>query len=250
MNFKSKASIIKQKIMKELIKITDINGRKVVSARELHTFLEVETPPRLWFPRMLEYGFESGIDFEEVQISTPSGQTANDLALTLDTAKEIAMIQRTDKGKEARKYFLECEKVARKEVGFIGVPKSFKEALYLAAQQQEIIEQQQALIAESAPKAEFYDQVTGSKDCIDMAEVAKVCNLGIGRNRLFQFLRDEKILQQSNQPYQSEIDSGHMRMVESKYTKPDGSVCINLKTVVMQKGVDFIIKRWNKRQTH
>jgi len=64
--------------MKELIKITDINGRKVVSARELHTFLEVETPPRLWFPRMLEYGFESGIDFEEVQISTPSGQTAND----------------------------------------------------------------------------------------------------------------------------------------------------------------------------
>jgi len=178
MNFKSKASIIKQKIMKELIKITDINGRKVVSARELHTFLEVETPPRLWFPRMLEYGFESGIDFEEVQISTPSGQTANDLALTLDTAKEIAMIQSIDKGKEA-----------------------------------------------------------------------KVCNLGIGRNRLFQFLRDEKILQQNNSPYQSEIDSGHMRMVESKYTKPDGSVCINLKTVVMQKGVDFIIKRWNKRQT-
>ena len=79
-----------------------------------------------------------------------------------------------------------------------------------------------------------------------MAEVAKVCNLGIGRNRLFQFLRDEKILQQSNQPYQSSIDSGYMRMVESKYTKPDGTVCINLKTVVMQKGVDFIIKRWNK----
>jgi len=234
--------------MNELIKINNnVNGEPIVSARNLHEYLGATERFGAWFDRQKGYGFVESVDYQGCKVfNTLANQEVIDFALTLNTAKEISMLQRTEKGKEARLYFLECEKVAKKEVGFIGVPKSFKEALYLAAQQQEIIEQQQALIAESAPKAEFYDQVTGSKDCIDMAEVAKVCNLGIGRNRLFQFLRDEKILQQSNQPYQSSIDSGYMRMVESKYTKPDGTVCINLKTVVMQKGVDFIIKRWNK----
>jgi len=173
-----------------------------------------------------------------------NGNETRDFAISIDFAKRISMMAKTQKGHEARTYFIGCESKAIESK--FNIPQTFKEALLLAVHQQEIIEQQQALIAESAPKAEFYDQVTGSKDCIDMAEVAKVCNLGVGRNKMFQFLRDEKILQHNNSPYQTQIDQGHMRMVESKYTKPDGSVCINLKTVVMQKGVDFIIKRWNK----
>lgn len=94
------------------------------------------------------------------------------------------------------------------------------------------------------PKAEFFDQVTGSKDCYDMIDVAKVCNLGIGRNTLFLFLRENKILRENNTPYQQYIDSGYFRVIESKYNKPDGSININLKTVVYQKGIDFIIKRY------
>lgn len=94
------------------------------------------------------------------------------------------------------------------------------------------------------PKAEFFDQVTGSENCFDMADVAKVCNLGIGRNTLFQFLRDNKILRENNTPYQNYVDSGYFRVIESKYSKPDGSININLKTVVYQKGIDFIIKRF------
>lgn len=99
-------------------------------------------------------------------------------------------------------------------------------------------------IEEDKPKVVFFNQVTGSETCFDMADVAKVCDLGIGRNTLFQFLRENKILRDNNTPYQQFIDSGYFRVIESKFNKPDGSVNINLKTVVYQKGIDFIIKRF------
>jgi anti-repressor protein len=126
----------------------------------------------------------------------------------------------------------------------VRVPKTFREALLLAAEQQDVIEKQSLQIDTMKPKAEFFDQVTGSENCFDMADVAKVCNLGVGRNTLFQFLREVKILRENNTPYQSYIDSGYFRVIESKYSKPDGSVNINLKTVVYQKGINFIIKRY------
>ncbi len=95
----------------------------------------------------------------------------------------------------------------------------------------------------AAPKVEFYDQVTGSSDTVDMAKVAKVLNVkGIGRNKLFQILRDKSVLQKDNSPYQNYIDRGYFRVIESKYNKPDGSVHISLKTVVYQKGLDYIRK--------
>ena len=111
----------------------------------------------------------------------------------------------------------------------------------IAAQQ--VIEAAHKQIAELKPKAEFYDDVTGSSDTISMAEVAKVLNIkGLGRNKLFQILRDKSILQRDNTPYQNYVDRGYFRLIESKYTKPDGSTHINLKTVVYQKGLDFIRK--------
>ena len=126
------------------------------------------------------------------------------------------------------------------------VPKTFREALLLAAEQQEVIEKQAVQIEVMKPKEQFFDQVTGSSTAFDMADVAKVCNLGVGRNTLFQFLREQKILRDNNTPYQQYIDCGYFRVIESKYNKPDGSVHISLKTVVYQKGVDFIIKKFNK----
>lgn len=122
------------------------------------------------------------------------------------------------------------------------VPTTFAEALRLAAEQQEKIEEQQKLIEVQTPKAEFYDEVVDSKDAIDMQAVSKVINMGIGRNKLFEFLRNNKVLMQNNQPYQYYIDLGWFRVIESKYTKPSGDICINLKTVVFQKGVDGIRK--------
>ena len=97
--------------MQELIKVaTNAEGKKVVSARELHQFLEVKTEFKDWMPRMLEYGFEEGKDFSSFLSESTGGRPSKEFALTLDTAKEVSMIQRSDKGREARLYFIECEK--------------------------------------------------------------------------------------------------------------------------------------------
>jgi len=97
--------------MKALINITEQQGKQVVSARELYEFLEISTPFRKWIERMFEYGFEEGVDFQRADIFV-RGNEAKDYALSIDCAKEISMIQRNDKGKEARKYFIEVENKA------------------------------------------------------------------------------------------------------------------------------------------
>ena len=109
--------------MNEIIKITkDDNENSVVSGRDLHEFLEVKTPYRVWFPRMVEYGFAENVDFavmyKNVHDDTAFGgrRVITDHALTLDMAKEISMIQRTEKGKQARQYFIEVEKEYKKQI--------------------------------------------------------------------------------------------------------------------------------------
>ena len=76
-----------------------------------------------------------------------------------------------------------------------------------------------------------------------MGHVAKVLGIrGIGRNKLFSILREKKVLDRNNIPYQSYVDRGYFRVLEQKYTVPSGEVKINIKTMVFQKGVDFIRK--------
>jgi anti-repressor protein len=228
--------------MNELIKIRESYGKKVVSGRELHHFLEIETPFHKWMPRMLEYGFIENTDW--TKLSTDNVAFNYDIALLVDCAKEISMIQRTERGKIARQYFIECEKQLQQQ---FAIPKTFSEALMLAAKQAETIELQQKQIELAAPKVEFFDAVTDSTDAIDIGSAAKVLNLGIGRNKLFEFLRKKEILMNNNQPYQSHIDNGHFRTIEQKWQKPDGSTCINIKTVVYQKGLNYIRKLYTAK---
>ena len=100
----------------ELIKIIEREGRQLVSGRELHEFLEIKTKYKDWFPRMVEYGFEEEIDFIMVAQKRATNNLKNpvttviDHAISIDMAKEISMIQRTEKGKIARQYFINCEK--------------------------------------------------------------------------------------------------------------------------------------------
>lgn len=122
-------------------------------------------------------------------------------------------------------------------------PTTLKEALILALQQQERIEQLEQQRELDKPKVEFYDDVTESTDTIDMKTVAKILNIkGIGRNKLFEILRNKKVLMWNNQPYQKYIYAGWFRQVETKITLPDGTIKINIKTVVFQKGLDGIRK--------
>jgi phage antirepressor YoqD-like protein len=109
--------------------------------------------------------------------------------------------------------------------------------------QQEIISDLQSQLADAQPKIAFHDAVTGSKDTIDIGEAAKVLAVkGFGRNNLFERLRNEGILMQNNQPYQKYIDAGYFRTIESSFTAPDGTTHVNIKTVVYQKGLDYISK--------
>ena len=103
-------------------------------------------------------------------------------------------------------------------------------------------EKQKALaqVTEMKPKAEFYDDVTGSTDTIDIGSVAKVLNIpNTGRNKLFSFLREKKVLNKRNEPYQEYVDKGYFRQIETSW-EHNGTTHINLKTVVFQKGVDYI----------
>lgn len=108
--------------MNEIIKITkDENGNSVVSGRDLHEFLEVNTQYTKWFNRMAEYGFTENVDFAVIVKNVYDEKVfggvrkITDHAMTLDMAKEISMIQRTDKGKQARQYFIEVEKAFKEQ---------------------------------------------------------------------------------------------------------------------------------------
>lgn len=97
--------------MTQLIKITETNGKKLVSARELHLFLEIKERFSLWFDRAVEYGFDPLDDYTPyVYLHPQNKQEIQDFAIVLDMAKEISMMSKTEKGKIARKYFIECEK--------------------------------------------------------------------------------------------------------------------------------------------
>jgi anti-repressor protein len=139
------------------------------------------------------------------------------------------------------KAFSLMKKIIQEQNNF-NLPKTFSEALLLASKQAEQIEKQNALLLEQKPKVEFFEAVTNSKSAIDMGQVAKVLDKDIGRNKLFEILRNKKILQKDNIPFQTYIDRGYFRVIEVKYTKPDGSTNISLKTLVYQKGVNFINK--------
>lgn len=98
------------------------------------------------------------------------------------------------------------------------------------------------------PAAEFAYQICSSKDAIDIGNCAKVLNRNIGRNNIFEFLRNRKVLQQDNIPYQKYIDSGYFRVIETKYTIPSGETKISLKTLVLQKGVAYINKLLREKE--
>lgn len=99
--------------MNELVKVIEHNGNKAVSARELFVFLDVKADFTTWCKRMFAYGFEEDLDFSPKLVKSPIGRPSSDYALTLDCAKEISMLQRNEKGKQARRYFIEVEKKAK-----------------------------------------------------------------------------------------------------------------------------------------
>lgn len=173
--------------MEELIKVTkDDKGISVVSGRELHDFLEVTERYSSWFLRMTKYGFEESVDYVGCKVfNTLAKQELQDHALTLDMAKEISMIQRTDKGKQARQYFIEVEKAYKQGQTQYKLPQTFSEALIELAKE---VKKNEVL----KPKADKYDRYLSSKGLITITEIAK--EYGMSGRELNKFLHDKGII--------------------------------------------------------
>ncbi len=202
--------------MEQLIKIqTNISGEQLVSARELYDFLQVKERFSRFMERNLEYGFQNNIDYTPYQNVHPSNnQEFLDYALTLDCAKEISMIQRSERGKDARRYFLECEKLAKQRL----LP-SYQIENPVERAKKWIQEQEQVLLLQEENKklqfrSDFVDVVFETDGLFTMEEVAKILKLPFGRNTMLRKLREKKLFLESNTPKQSLINSGYFKVSE------------------------------------
>lgn len=242
--------------MNELLKVNYDNDRITLSARELHEFLEVKTSFKDWFPRMCEYGFNESQDFnplknEQVRLegNRQVKRTVQDYEITLDMAKEIAMIQRSDKGKEVRQYFLELERRWNSPEAVMN-----RALEYSRKQVKALMEEKQGLIEENKelkPKALFADAVSASNESILIGQLAKLIRQNgyeIGQNRLFEWMRENKYLikkgERYNQPTQKSMDLGLFEVKERTITNPDGSTRITLTTKVTGKGQVYFINKF------
>jgi prophage antirepressor-like protein len=136
-----------------------------------------------------------------------------------------------------------------RKIGGYHLPQTYKEALQQLLVTVEDNERLTLENKEMHPKAEFFDAVAGSKDAISMQEVAKALGIkGYGRNHLFEFLRNAKVLDTRNQPYQKYVDNGWFNVIEQHYQR-NGEECISIKTLVYQKGVDGIRKLLQRSET-
>ena len=232
--------------MNELIKIEVKDGQQLASGRELHKFLEIGTEYMKWFSRMINYGFVENVDFivivknDEDDTAFGGIRKSTDHLIKLNMAKEISMLQRNEKGKEARTYFIKCEEAWNSPEMILARANQIQSRMIEDyAKKIEVLENK---IQEDKPKVEFYNDVTDSKHTCDMQTVAKVLNFkGVGRNTLFEILRNENILQPDNKPYQKFVDAGWFRLIETKYNdEMSGELRIYFKTVVFQKGIEKI----------
>ena len=222
--------------MNELINVTlNENQEPIVSGRELHKALEVKTPYDKWFPRMAEYGFTDGEDFSTFLSKSTGGRPRHDHVLKLDMAKEIVMIQRTDKGKEVRQYFIQVEK------DFNSPEKIMARALKIADRK---IIKLEATIEEQKPKVIFANAVSASHTSIlvgDFAKLMRQNGLNFGQNRLFSWLRQNGYLinrkgSSWNMPTQKAMDLGLFEIKETTINHSDGHISINKTPKITGKG--------------
>lgn len=232
----------------ELIHIKVENDQQLVSARELHKGLGLKRKFTDWVKQNFKE-FEEGIDYEGSLISTPYNkkypdklQTIQDYALTIDMAKQLCLMSRTEKGKEYRKYLIEVER-------------KWNDPQEIVKRGYAILQNENTRLklenARMAPKALFADAVAASKTDILIGQLAKMLRQNgyeIGQNRLFKWLREHHYLcskgAKYNQPTQRAMNLGLFRIKERTINNPDGSTRITVTTLVTGKGQQYFVNRF------
>ena len=228
--------------MNEIITVNYDNEQPTVSARELHDFLEVKDPYRNWFPRMCEYGFEDGKDFRTFLCETSNGRPAHDAEITIDMAKELCMLQRNDKGKQARQYFLQLER------DWNSPEKVMARALQIAHKRIHTLSEK---IEQDAPKVLFADSVATAKTSIlifDLAKIIKQNGVDMGGKRLFAWMRENGYLVRRqgtdyNMPTQRSMELGLFEVKETSVTHADGHISVNKTPKVTGKGQQYFVNK-------
>lgn len=239
--------------MNELIPITYQNDHPAVSARDLHEFLAVDTQFTHWFDRMKEYGFSESTDYEVLaknDYNPKGGRPAVDYVLTIDMAKELCMIQRTQRGKQARQYFLQVESAWNSPEKVMA--RALKMADVTIASLQDTNRQLAAEAAQNRPKAIFADAVAASESPMLIGELAKVLKqngVEMGEKRLFEWMRKNGYLisrrgTDHNAPTQRSMDMGLFKVKETAITHSDGHVIVNRTTKVTGKCQQYFINKF------
>lgn len=235
----------------ELIKVINENGENLVSARELHEFLEVQTAFTHWINRMFEYGFIENTDFLLVKNDMQNGSGGHnkiDYALTLDTAKHISMMQRSEKGMQARQYFIEVEKNATKPLSQLEIMQNSVNILMQQDKRLALVESRlNQFASEVKPKVEYYESVLDSESLMTTNTIAH--DLGISAMALNKLLIEKKVIyKQGNKyllhsVYRSEHYAGYKSHI---YTDSEGIQRTVENLNWTQKGREFIFNLLNK----
>lgn len=228
--------------MNELIKIDYESDRPTVLARDLYDFLEVKTAYKDWFPRMCEYGFTEGEDFCSFLSESTGGRPATDAQLTIDMAKEICMLQRNEKGKQARQYFLQLEREWNSPEAVMS------RALRMAEERLERFKAINAnLSVQNAimqPKAEYFDGLCDRESLTGIRETAKL--LGLKQNDFVKWLIDHKYIYRDKRgrlmPYAEHVDSGLFTVKETYNDKTDWT---GVQMLITVKGKERFLKAFS-----
>lgn len=238
--------------MNELIKIEVKDGQQLVSGRELHSFLEAGTRYNDWINRIIEkYNFIENKDFVAItqkRVTAQGNETEySDHILTIPTAKEISMVANTEKGKQARQYFIKCEEAWNSPEMILARANQIQSKMI--KQHAEKIKMLETKIEEDKPKVIFADAVATSKNSIligDLAKLIKQNGIDMGQKRLFDWLRiNGYLIKQKgnsyNMPTQRAMDLGLFEVKEGTFAHPDGHISTTKTTKVTGKGQQYFI---------
>ncbi len=238
--------------MNELIKVeTNENLEPIISGRELHEKLGVETPFKKWIDRMLDYGFTENVDFTTVGQKCPIAnggfQERTEYLLKLDTAKEICMLQRNEIGKQFRKYFIQVEKE------FNSPEKIMARAVLIADRKVNTltieVKELKDKIESNKHRVSFAETIEKSSDCILIREFSKLLaneHIYIGEKKLYQRLREwGYILQKRTEPTQRAVEQGLFKINERLISTVKGDMLVKT-TLITGKGQLFLLDKFKK----
>lgn len=240
--------------MNELIRINYETEQPTVSARDLHEQLNIETRFNDWFPRMCEYGFKEGKDFYSKMSKTSGsgGRPAKDYDISIRTAKEICMIQRTDEGRTIRNYFLDLEDAWNTPEQIMA------RALKMASQSIDSLKdrckflggqivEQQKVIEELQPKANYVDKILSSKSLVTTTQIAK--DYGVSARTFNKMLNDLGVQYKVNGQwvlYSKYQNCGYVHSKTIDITHSDGRPDVRMQTEWTQKGRLFLYELLKK----